>query len=72
MTAFDAYPNPTTDQLIVITEKTTSFSLLDMTGKTLKSFEVKQQKAISITGLAAGVYLLRENTTGSQTKIVKQ
>lgn len=69
---FKAYPNPTTDKLIITTEKYSSFSLLDITGKVLMTFDVNQQKEISTTELASGVYLLKENTTGAHTKIIKQ
>lgn len=70
--SFKAYPNPASDQLTITTEKNTSFSILDMTGKVLKSFDVNQQKDISISELSVGIYFLRENTTGAQSKIVKQ
>ena len=69
---FKAYPNPTTDKLVITTEKYSSFSLLDITGKVLMTFDVNQQKEISTTELASGVYLLKENTTGAHTKIIKQ
>src|SRR5690554_6334303 len=72
MIAFKAYPNPTKDILTITTEKNTSFTLLDMTGKVVMPFEVDQQKEISTAALAPGMYLLKENTSGAQTKIIKQ
>jgi len=72
MIAFKAYPNPTKDILTITTEKNASFTLLDLTGKVLQVFEVDQQKEISTATLAPGMYLLKENTSGAQTKIIKQ
>ncbi|HTO37122.1 MAG TPA: T9SS type A sorting domain-containing protein, partial [Brumimicrobium sp.] len=60
------------DKVTITTEKNTSFTLLDLTGKVLKTFDVNQQGEISISELASGIYLLKENSTGSQTKIIKQ
>lgn len=69
---FKAFPNPTTDKLTIITEEYSSFSLLDITGKVLLTFDVDRHKEISTTKLATGVYLLKEKTTGAHTKIVKK
>lgn len=68
---FSVYPNPTTDKLTIKTEKNTSFTLLDLTGKILLTFEVNQEKEISIAELNTGVYILKDETTGSHKKIVK-
>lgn len=70
--SFQAYPNPANDKLTITSEKKAVFTLLDMTGKVLQSFDVNKQREISIADLAAGIYLLRENTTGAQRRIVKQ
>ncbi|PKR82300.1 hypothetical protein CW751_02920 [Brumimicrobium salinarum] len=69
---FRAYPNPTSDRIIITTEENTSFSLLDLTGKVLKSFEVNQEKEISIAELNSGVYILKEQNFGTCLKIVKE
>jgi len=69
---FKAFPNPTNDKLTISTEKESQFTLYDLTGKALKTVEVSQTKEISIADLNAGVYILRENTSGSHLKIVKK
>ncbi|HTO37249.1 MAG TPA: T9SS type A sorting domain-containing protein [Brumimicrobium sp.] len=69
---FKVYPNPTVDLLTVTTNGSNSFTLLDLTGKVIQSFEVNQQATISTLGLSSGIYILKENSTGSQTKIIKQ
>lgn len=69
---FKVYPNPTRNQLTITTAGNSTFSLLNLTGKVLKSFEVQQEKEISTVDLAPGIYIVRENTSGAQTKIVKQ
>jgi hypothetical protein len=72
LVSFKAYPNPANDKLTITTEKNTAFTLLDMTGKVLRSFSVDQQKEISILDLSSGIYILRENNTGAQRKVIKK
>lgn len=69
---FKVYPNPTVGLLTITTNGSNSFTLLDLTGKVIQSFEVNQQATISTLGLSSGIYILKENSTGSQTKIIKQ
>jgi len=69
---FNVYPNPLIDKVTITTAESTSFTLLDMRGKELQSFEVDQAKEISLAKYAGGIYFLRENSSGTQTKIVKQ
>lgn len=72
LVAFQVYPNPVSDQLIIKTEEKSNFTLLDIKGKVLRSFNVNNLKEVSVTNLAAGIYFLRENITGAQLKVVKR
>jgi len=68
------YPNPATSQLIVSLGQTpaadTELTLQDMTGRAVVRQSAKNaQTALNVTGLPAGLYLLRITTpTGTQTK----
>ena len=71
-TTFQVFPNPTKDILKITSEKDNHFTLYDLTGKALKTFDVNQSTEISMSDLNAGIYILRENGSGAQIKIVKE
>jgi hypothetical protein len=71
-TTFQVFPNPTNDILKITSENDSQFTLYDLTGKALKTVDVIQSTEISMSDLNAGIYILRENGSGAQMKIVKE
>lgn len=54
-----AYPNPSSGYLIIRTQKQEQLILTDMLGKPIATWEVNGTANFNLTGLDAGVYLLR-------------
>lgn len=69
---FNVFPNPAGSQLTITSKGQSSFLLLDLLGNVVKSFRVEGKKTISTAGLASGIYVIKNNATGEETKIVKQ
>lgn len=70
---FKAYPNPT-DGKFTIDAPLINYSgalLFDISGTLLKTFSA-DEKAVDISDLKEGVYLLKESNTGNIIKILKQ
>ncbi len=67
---FLVYPNPAKDILFVQTNSNASFSLLDQSGKILLTKNINGKGSINISGIAAGLYYLRNNATGGVQKVV--
>ncbi|MFA5575135.1 MAG: T9SS type A sorting domain-containing protein, partial [Brumimicrobium sp.] len=70
---FKVYPNPTTGVLTIDTDIKGQFSIFDVTGKEVKSFEINNtQNKVHLSELNSGIYFIKESSTGSQIKIIKQ
>jgi hypothetical protein len=67
---FRVYPNPAKDILHVETGGNASFSLLDQSGKILLTANINGKGSINISGLSAGLYYLKNNTTQAVQKVV--
>jgi len=71
-----AYPNPTRGQLNVVVNAAAKALLVDLSGRTVRSFAVAagEGSSVDITGLAAGIYTLvvHDGTTVAQRRIVVQ
>lgn len=67
---FIVYPNPAKDILHVQTNKLTSFSLIDQSGKILSTANINGNGTINISNQATGIYYLRNNSTHEVNKIV--
>ena len=65
--ALSIYPNPATAMVTVETALPTRVSVLDLTGRVVLAADMAQRRhALSLSGLAAGVYLVRaEGTDGA-------
>src|SRR6266498_1667095 len=68
--SFRVYPNPAKDILFVQTNSNASFSLLNQSGKILLTKIVNGNGEINVTNLAAGLYYLKNNSTGAVQKVV--
>src|SRR6266498_3298840 len=68
--SFRVYPNPAKDILFVHTNSNASFSLLNQSGKILLTKIVNGNGEINVTNLAAGLYYLKNNSTGAVQKVV--
>jgi hypothetical protein len=64
--ALSVYPNPAVATATIETAALTHYTLLDLTGRTLRRGDALARKhTLDLTGLAAGVYLVRaESSTG--------
>ena len=64
------YPNAAKDILHEETNGNATFSLLDQSGKILPTTNVNGHGIINISGIAAGVYYLKNNSTKTVQKVV--
>jgi len=67
---FLVYPNPAKDILFVQTNSNASFSLLNQSGKILLTKNINGKGSINISGMAAGLYYLRNNSTEAVQKVI--
>src|SRR6266496_1194293 len=68
--SFRVYPNPARDILFVQTNSNASFSLLNQSGKILLTKNVNGKGSINISGMAGGLYYLRNNSSGAVQKVI--
>src|SRR6266496_2528453 len=68
--SFRVYPNPARDILFVQTNSNASFSLLNQSGKILLTKNVNGKGSINISGMAAGLYYLKNNSTEAVQKVI--
>ncbi|MBO0358461.1 T9SS type A sorting domain-containing protein [Hymenobacter sp. BT186] len=69
--ALSAYPNPTRTQLTLRGPLGTPYQLLNQLGQVMLSGKLTNQP-LDVHSLPAGLYLLRDQTTGRTTKLVKE
>jgi len=67
---FRVYPNPAKDILHVETNGAAMFSLIDQSGKIFAVTSINGKGIINVSGIPAGLYYLKNNSTGSVQKIV--
>jgi hypothetical protein len=67
---FRVYPNPAKDVLQVETNGSTTFSLINQSGKILLTANINSKGSINVSGIAAGLYYLKNKITGSVKKVV--
>jgi len=70
MNFFSVYPNPAKNILYVQTNGNAAVSLLNQSGKILLTTNINGTGSISISGMAAGLYYLKNNETGETQKII--
>src|SRR6266536_886830 len=68
--SFRVYPNPAKDILFVQTNSNASFSLLNQSGKILVITNINGKGSINISSVAAGLYYLRNNSSGAVQKVI--
>src|SRR6266540_1345860 len=67
---FRIYPNPAKDMLYVQTNGNASFTLLDQSGKILLTTNISGKGSINVSGIGAGLYYLKNNSTNAVQKVV--
>jgi len=65
------YPNPFSSEFIIETAELTSISVMNAIGKVVLSTTVNGITSIDATNLSAGIYFVREETSGAVMKLVK-
>jgi hypothetical protein len=66
---FSIYPNPTNCTFTIKTEKGGEFELMDITGKIINSYIIKNEQKTLHENLPAGMYFVREEDSGSVQKL---
>ena len=66
---FTAYPNPIRDILNIYTSSKASLSLTDQSGKIILTKTIEGNGIVDCGKLPAGIYILKNNTTGETKKI---
>ena len=64
------YPNPAKDIIHVETNGSAIFSLINQSGKILVTTNINGKGVINVSGIVAGLYYLKNNSTGSVQKVV--
>jgi Leucine-rich repeat (LRR) protein len=67
---FRLYPNPAKDILHVETNNSASFSLINQSGKILLTTNINGKGSINVSGIDAGLYYLKNNSTNAVQKVV--
>jgi hypothetical protein len=67
---FVAYPNPAKDILHIQTNGKATFTLTTQSGKVLLTKTISNKGEINVANLAAGLYFLKNNTTGEVEKVI--
>jgi hypothetical protein len=67
---FRVYPNPARDILRVETNGNATFSLINQSGKVLLTTNINGKGIINVSGVAAGLYYLKNNSTGKIEKVI--
>jgi len=70
--SFDVYPNPSRGQLTLRALNLGQFDLLDITGKTIRSYHITQRTTVINEELGAGVYLMRETNSGVAVRFIAE
>ncbi|MBO0360644.1 T9SS type A sorting domain-containing protein [Hymenobacter sp. BT186] len=69
--ALTAYPNPTRDQFTLRGPLGTPYQLLNQLGQVVRAGQLSAQP-LDVQALPAGLYLLRDQTSGHTTKLIKE
>jgi hypothetical protein len=67
---FLVYPNPTKNILHIQTNGKATFTLTNQSGKVLLTKTITNKGEINVSNLAAGLYYLKNNTTGTMQKVI--
>ena len=64
------YPNPAKDILHVETNGSATFSLINQSGKILLTTNINGKGVFNISGIAAGLYYLKDNSNANVQKVI--
>lgn len=65
------YPNPFSSEFMIETAELTSISVMNALGEVVLSRTINGRTTIDASGLSAGIYFIREETSGAVMKLVK-
>lgn len=65
------YPNPFNAEFIIETTELTAISVMNAMGEVVLSRTVNGRTSVDATNLSAGIYFVREETSGAVMKLVK-
>jgi hypothetical protein len=68
--SFAAYPNPSNGNFTVFSKGQTHLRIYSVTGQVVKDLKFNKSKAIDMTDVESGVYILRDMETGDMTEVV--
>ncbi len=66
------YPNPVQDVLYTNVRQPTGLQLYNLQGQLLQEIEARQNTQINMSGLAAGVYFIKDLNGGTSHKVIKE
>jgi hypothetical protein len=67
---FSVYPNPSYGSFTLQTEQGGVFEILDITGRLLNTYTIKNHTEIIHTNLPTGIYFIREKASGKIQKLI--
>lgn len=67
---FDIFPNPSSGTFTLQTEKGGVFELMDITGKVINTYHLKNNTETIQTNLPTGMYFIREKESGATQKLI--
>ena len=69
-TSFKIYPNPVKDMLHITVNGTVTFLITSQSGKILIAKTITNEGEISMSGFSAGMYYIKNSTTGKTQKLI--
>jgi hypothetical protein len=70
LSLFSVYPNPSNGSFTLQTEKGGVFEILDITGRLLNTYTIKNHTETIHTNLPTGIYFIREKASGAMQKLI--
>jgi hypothetical protein len=67
---FSIYPNPSYGSFTLQTEQGGIFEILDLTGRLLNAYTIKNHTEAVHTNLPTGIYFIREKASGATQKLI--
>jgi hypothetical protein len=67
---FSIYPNPSYGSFTLQTEQGGVFEILDLTGRILSTYTIKNHTETIHTNLPTGTYFIREKASGAMQKLI--
>ena len=67
---FKIYPNPVADAVHIQVSGSSTFSLIDFSGKILVTTKITGSGSIAVNNFSPGIYYLKNNTTGKFQKVL--